>query len=320
MGVPPLAGVLFFTGSALAQGHHIQDLGPGIALDINHSGRVVGISGEFGFHFDGVAWESVTHLSTPNPLSPSDPPARIPATGSSLVAINDSGERVGTVTTATGILAVIRISGTHMTTIDNRPSTIHPPVVTGINDSGLVSGGQVSAPDGHNNGLQIGGTLGVPNFSRLHAVNASGTFAGSWGARSVAYDINTAGQVVGEAETIHGVMHAFRWSDGVMVDLNRLLPPGADGWELITAKAINDRGEIVGQGRFQGSLRAFLLSPPGLVTPPWIKASPQGARLALGQSLTLGVEARGFGRLTYQCIRSGTPVANATDAMSATLR
>lgn len=95
MGVPPLAGVLFFTGSALAQGHHIQDLGPGIALDINHSGRVVGISGEFGFHFDGVAWESVTHLSTPNPsalpiLRPGFPPPAVPSWRSTIRA-NGSG-------------------------------------------------------------------------------------------------------------------------------------------------------------------------------------------------------------------------------------
>ncbi len=402
--------VLLSVGRASGQSHQIQDLGPGIALDINSSGKVVGVSDGFGFHFDGVTWESVTRLAMPNWIQPSEPPDWIPAASSSLVAINDSGERVGTVTTTTGIHAVVRISGTNMTSIDNRVMPIYPPVVTGLNDLGLVSGWQVSAPYGHNNGIQIGGSLGVPNFSRLHAVNASGTFAGSWGAespafrdfraypcraivvsptgtmtvidsrvlpdrylsfaddssdenhwsdayginasgtvvgamrsatgtprhafrsvgsagatlvdlgtlggaRSMAYDINTDGQIVGEAETTNGVMHAFRWSNGVMIDLNSLLRQPADaGWELLTAKAINDRGEIVGQGRFQGSLRAFLLSPPGLVSAPWIKASPQRARLTVGQDLTLAVEAGGIGPLAYQWMLNGTPIPGATNA------
>jgi probable HAF family extracellular repeat protein len=52
---------------------------------------------------------------------------------------------------------------------------------------------------------------------------------------------------------------AFLYDNGVMTDLNSLLPSGS-GWELITAFDINNRGQIVGQGLLNGNLRAFLLN------------------------------------------------------------
>ena len=44
-------------------------------------------------------------------------------------------------------------------------------------------------------------------------------------------------------------------------DLRRSLLPAGAGWELIEATDINDAGQIVGYGRFQGRIRAFLLTP-----------------------------------------------------------
>ncbi len=403
-GLAGLAILCLSTTASLAQAYRIQDLGPGLASDINGSGNVVGTSGGFGFHFDGTNWESLTHLSVTNLADPTAPPSLIPVLGSSLMAINDANDRVGTVSVATGVHTAIRISGTQ-TLILGDP--LNPPTVTGINNSGTVSGWQVSAPHGYNNGIEVGGSLGIPGFSRFHAVNASGTFAGSrgiestafrdfrayrcraivvapdgaitvidnrslpedylsftdvssdenhWsdayginasgavvgamkssisgprhafrsssgtledlgtlgGQRSVALDINNKGQIVGDAETSGGISHAFLCSEGVLVDLNNLLQePDDRGWELLTAKAINDRGEIVGQGRFRGSLRAFLLSPPGLLPVPWIKVGPRGGRLSIGQSITLTVDAGGVGPLSYQWTRNGTSLINATNA------
>jgi len=55
---------------------------------------------------------------------------------------------------------------------------------------------------------------------------------------------------------------AFLWQDGVMTDLNTLIPPGSS-LSLQAAQEINDLGEIVGQASDQttGKNRAFLLVP-----------------------------------------------------------
>ena len=53
--------------------------------------------------------------------------------------------------------------------------------------------------------------------------------------------------------------YAFLWQDGVLTDLNDLIPPGSD-WELLVAYDINDYGQIVGYGRLAGEFQAFLLS------------------------------------------------------------
>jgi probable HAF family extracellular repeat protein len=54
--------------------------------------------------------------------------------------------------------------------------------------------------------------------------------------------------------------HAFLWQNGVMSDLNDLIPTNS-GWELTEAASINDAGRIVGTGKFKGQTRAFLLTP-----------------------------------------------------------
>jgi probable HAF family extracellular repeat protein len=42
--------------------------------------------------------------------------------------------------------------------------------------------------------------------------------------------------------------------------LNDLIPRDSD-WTLESARGINDRGQIVGQGQHHGQERAFLLTP-----------------------------------------------------------
>lgn len=70
---------------------------------------------------------------------------------------------------------------------------------------------------------------------------------------SNAYYVNSHGQVVGTSENLDLCLiptgqHAFLWEkDGPMVDLNTLIPPGAE-LDLTFAVAINDRGEIAGFG------------------------------------------------------------------------
>jgi probable HAF family extracellular repeat protein len=98
-----------------------------------------------------------------------------------------------------------------------------------------------------------------------------GTFGGP---ASSARDINNHRQIVGYALDADLHPHAFiSQAGGTLVDLNTLLPAGS-GWVLLSANAINDAGQIAGEGLFNGEPRAFLLTPPvaGDTTPPVISS------------------------------------------------
>ena len=78
---------------------------------------------------------------------------------------------------------------------------------------------------------------------------------------SEANAISSAGVVVGVSGTSGGSSHAFRWSkSGGLRDLNDLIPARSD-WVLDSAEAVNDMGQIVGNGLFKGNHHAFLLTP-----------------------------------------------------------
>lgn len=84
------------------------------------------------------------------------------------------------------------------------------------------------------------------------------------GLQSYATGINDAGLAVGESEfgskNDPRDLHAFLYTDSKMVDLNSVLPAHS-GWELLSARAINNKGQIVGSGRIHGEEHAFLLNP-----------------------------------------------------------
>ena len=77
---------------------------------------------------------------------------------------------------------------------------------------------------------------------------------------SAAYAVNGTDQVVGVSQTAAGIKHATVWRDGRPTDLNTLLPPRS-GWVLTEARAVNDHGQIAGQGLWNGKPCAFLLTP-----------------------------------------------------------
>ena len=81
------------------------------------------------------------------------------------------------------------------------------------------------------------------------------------GSRSVAHDINDAGQVVGTSLTSNEMVHhAFiTGADGEgMIDLDTL--GGAESW----AAGINDSGQVVGRSETAGGKqRAFIAGPNG---------------------------------------------------------
>lgn len=85
-----------------------------------------------------------------------------------------------------------------------------------------------------------------------------GTLPG--GAFSVGSGINSYDRVVGLADKNGGGPFAMLHDGTTMVDLNtRLWNPS--GWVLKLAADINDKGQIVGFGSFNGGMHAFLLLP-----------------------------------------------------------
>jgi probable HAF family extracellular repeat protein len=78
--------------------------------------------------------------------------------------------------------------------------------------------------------------------------------------------LNDRGQAVGnDFDSNLNWSHGFIWQDGVMTDLNALIPADS-GLSIISASNINDRGQISGMatvvsGPNTGDIHAFLLTP-----------------------------------------------------------
>jgi probable HAF family extracellular repeat protein len=278
-----------------------------VPTGINSSGRIVGWTlydaGSPGQFIVGFVWGGGTDVELGH--------------RSQLNAINDSNVAVGSFgqpvppgpsyPSATYGSRAITVSATGtITNLDIRlPNDLGGSLDilsegTAINASGIVVGAKLQALGGARHAFRHTGS----DFEDL------GTLGGT---NSVARDINADGVIVGEAQLADGSFHAFRYTAGTMVDLNTLLP-ASSGWELLSANAINNRGEIVGQGRFEGQLRAYKLTLADLVNPPGIQDQPAGARLALAATFTLTVSATGATPFSYQWTLNGTNIANATNA------
>src|SRR6266851_33804 len=126
---------------------------------------------------------------------------------------------------------------------------------TAINDRGEVAGFSDLPGDDPNH----------PNFhafrwTRRGGIEDLGTLPGD--RLSLAFGINEGGQVVGQSIGGSG-SRAFLWENGVMVDLNALVPPGSPF--LIYANDVNDAGRIVGQAYDQstGEFFSFVAVPRG---------------------------------------------------------
>ncbi len=89
--------------------------------------------------------------------------------------------------------------------------------------------------------------------------NATGTILGTLGgSTSRANGINDLTQVVGSSSLAdNSTEHAFLWADGALTDLNSLID-SESGWELTSALEINENGDIIGIGNFNGESRGFI--------------------------------------------------------------
>jgi probable HAF family extracellular repeat protein len=108
---------------------------------------------------------------------------------------------------------------------------------------------------------------------------------------SYANAINNRGWIVGTSTTRSGTNQAFLWRDGIMTNLNDLISQNS-GWVLTNATGINEHGEIVGSGIFQGQERAYMLRTEGRITDvvPVIGISESVYTNELDQVITQQVE------------------------------
>jgi probable HAF family extracellular repeat protein len=207
------------------------------ARGVNDAGQVVGWAYTDVGTTHAFLWDSQNGLQD---LSPDWNPA------SSASAINSSGLIPGsTCCDDRGSHAVVWDSTGGMSDIASGG------VVTGalgVNDAGQVVGGYVVNSSNADAFLYDGGTL--TDLGNLgHGVAA-------------ACAINDAGIIVGGADARNSFEeHGFVYADGVMTDLNDLVPPGS-GLTIYQAHGINHGGQIAGvalDGR--SFFHAILLTP-----------------------------------------------------------
>jgi probable HAF family extracellular repeat protein len=157
--------------------------------------------------------------------------------------------------------------------------------------SGMVELGTLGGLNSHATGINNGGevvghaSLASGYEHAFSAVGAAMTDLGTLGENSYAYGISDSGTIVGYSWPANSDNpHAFVYLNGIMIDLNSLVPSGA-GWELLEAYGINNAGQIVGEGLLNGQSHAFRLDPvfvPGTFTTFSITSVPEPGTLWLG--------------------------------------
>jgi len=249
------------------------------ARDINNRGEVVGQAQTADGHWHAFIWDADAGMRDLGTLG---------GNTSEAYAINESGQVVGFSDSPDGMHAFVYADGV-MTQVPGTPSYAQSGAFD-INDSGHMAGillmnGGVAVAFKYD--TQIA-TLGWPMLTASEAwlINNQGLITGhSWGSgqyrsflyvdglvvdlgvldgfeRTYAWGLSESGQVVGSAtNTLQGLSHAFIYTGGKLINLNTLLAPGHT-WEYLTsANAINSSGQIAGNGRINGQIRAFLLTP-----------------------------------------------------------
>lgn len=221
------------------------------AFGINDAGTVVGQLLKPNFDTVPTKWANGRLLPLPIPDG---------ATGRAL-DINGWGQIVGEVSLKNQIYVPHAYLWTHQTAIDLHPSDYATSTAWAVNAIGQAAGWALKAGSLEHAGIWKG----------RHFTDLNGSAR-----RSLAYGINTWGQVVGDASlTPDSGNTAVLWDlrrGKNAIDLNVYLPSAVAqaGWRLIWAKSINEAGVIVGDAALTGTtrVRGFRLVPlPRQVNP-----------------------------------------------------
>lgn len=144
-----------------------------------------------------------------------------------------------------------------------------------INDRGWVAGGSLTGVSLLDPGT---GLVTAEYHAFVHdgtSMKDLGTLGGDF---SIALGLNEHGWVVGASAG-----SAFLHDGQQMFDLNTLVDTGGRDWQLVSATAVNEHGQITGEGVLDGKAHAFVLTPV---------PEPSTAALVLAGLVAVGAAAR----------------------------
>ncbi|SCX57859.1 PEP-CTERM sorting domain-containing protein [Nitrosospira sp. Nsp1] len=256
---------VLWSGNAVIDLHMSGNGGSSSAFAINDAGQIAGAS-----NHHATLWNGTTAIDL----------GTLGGTTSVAYGINNAGQVAGYSDT-TGNVAQHATVWNGTTAIDLGTLGGNNSLAGSINDAGQVVGSATTYPNTigvHSihatvwNGTTAtdlgpqGGRYG--NFSSAFAINSAGQVVGdadlqaalwngatmtkldtlSGATTSQAFDINNAGIVVGTSWN-NTDHHATLWNGTAATDLNSFLDAASvrDGWVLVQATGINDNGSIVGE-------------------------------------------------------------------------
>jgi uncharacterized membrane protein len=147
------------------------------------------------------------------------------------------------------------LKGEKLTSLGMLPDHLRT-IASGMNDAGQVCGSAYRD-------LDDGFGLYTPFVWEKGKLRALPVFPE--GSSAFAHAINNKGQIFGIASHQTGWYQLLWEKKGGKWKVTNLGPriKGAAGWELLIIAGANDKGQIVGEGNYQGRRRSFLLTPKG---------------------------------------------------------